>query len=75
LASRAQALVAEERPLEAIHLAEIALAGAPDHQGALDAYGAAHRQLLSVAPSRNRWYQYWLKSEIEATERRRTRKQ
>jgi alkyl sulfatase BDS1-like metallo-beta-lactamase superfamily hydrolase len=64
LGKRAQALAAEGKPLEAIHLAEIALAGDPAAPAALDAYITAHEALLAAAPVRNRWYQYWIKGEI-----------
>ncbi|WP_157219914.1 MBL fold metallo-hydrolase [Flavisphingomonas formosensis] len=67
LGRRARALAAEGKPLEAIHLAEIALAGDPAEGEALAAHLAAHEALLAAAPPRNRWYQYWLKGEIEAT--------
>jgi len=67
LGRRAGVLAAEGKPLEAIHLAEIALAGDPTQREALAAYLAAHEALLAAAPPRNRWYQYWLKGEIEAT--------
>jgi alkyl sulfatase BDS1-like metallo-beta-lactamase superfamily hydrolase len=64
LGARAQGLVAENKPLEAIHLAEIAFAGDPLERSALEAFIAAHEQLLAQAPTRNRWYQYWLKDQI-----------
>jgi alkyl sulfatase BDS1-like metallo-beta-lactamase superfamily hydrolase len=64
LGKRAQALAAAGKPLEAIHLAEIALAGDPSAPAALDAYITAHEALLAAAPVRNRWYQYWIKGEI-----------
>ena len=59
-----QRFVVEKRPLEAIHFAEMALARTPDHVEALRAYRVAHEALLAAAPTRNRWYQYWLNGEI-----------
>jgi glyoxylase-like metal-dependent hydrolase (beta-lactamase superfamily II) len=71
LASRAAVLVEENKPLEAIHLAEIALAADGSHEPALSAYIEAHRKLLAAAPPRNIWYQRWLRHEIATAERRR----
>jgi alkyl sulfatase BDS1-like metallo-beta-lactamase superfamily hydrolase len=58
------------KPLDAIHLAEIALTGAPGNAAALRVYLAAHEQLLAQAPAGNRWYVYWLGGEIETTRRK-----
>jgi alkyl sulfatase BDS1-like metallo-beta-lactamase superfamily hydrolase len=58
------------KPLDAIHLAEIALTGAPQNAAALRVYLAAHEQLLAQAPAGNRWYAYWLGGEIETTRRK-----
>jgi alkyl sulfatase BDS1-like metallo-beta-lactamase superfamily hydrolase len=58
------------KPLEAIHLAEIALSGQPDDTAALRVYLVAHEQLLAQAPAGNRWYVYWLGGEIETTRRK-----
>ena len=49
-------------PVEALHLAEAALAADPAHRGALAASLAAHRTLL--AQSANFWETRWLESEI-----------
>ena len=51
-------------PLEAIHLAEVALAAAPAHRGALVASLAAHRTLLDGAS--NFWEVRWLEHRIRA---------
>jgi glyoxylase-like metal-dependent hydrolase (beta-lactamase superfamily II) len=64
LGKRAKELAESGQPLRAIHLAEIAFAAEPGQADALDAYIAAHEQLLAAAPSRNRWYKYWLNGEI-----------
>jgi alkyl sulfatase BDS1-like metallo-beta-lactamase superfamily hydrolase len=70
LAAAAQAKLDEGKPLEAIHFAEIALAGAPAHRAALHTYLAAHERLLAESSPRNRWFLYWLRGEIEATQRK-----
>ena len=57
----------ESAPVEAQHLAEVALAAAPEHQAALETSLAAHRVLL--AASVNFWETRWLESEIRKLER------
>jgi len=57
----------EQAPVEALHLAEAALAADPRHRGALAASLAAHRRLL--AESVNFWETRWLESEIAKLER------
>jgi alkyl sulfatase BDS1-like metallo-beta-lactamase superfamily hydrolase len=56
-------------PVEAIHLAEVALAAAPVHRGAIDASLAAHRTLL--ARTRNFWETRWLEHAIRTLESKR----
>ncbi|HEX4507571.1 MAG TPA: MBL fold metallo-hydrolase [Alphaproteobacteria bacterium] len=70
LADRAQVLLGEGKPLEAIHLAEVALAAEPAHRRSLETYLAAHRMLLAESPPGNRWFLYWLAGEIADAERR-----
>lgn len=53
---------ADTEPVEALHLAEAALAADPRHRGALEASRAAHRRLL--AASTNFWETRWLEHEI-----------
>jgi alkyl sulfatase BDS1-like metallo-beta-lactamase superfamily hydrolase len=53
-------------PVEALHLAEAALAADRGHRGALEASLAAHRRLL--ADSVNFWETRWLESEIRKLE-------
>lgn len=60
---------ATSAPVEAIHLAEVALAVAPAHRGAIDASLAAHRTLL--ARTRNFWETRWLEHAIRALEAKR----
>lgn len=70
LAARGRELLDDGKVLESIHLAEIALAGAPRHRASLENYLAAHRRLLAESPKKNRWYSFWLGGEIEETERK-----
>jgi glyoxylase-like metal-dependent hydrolase (beta-lactamase superfamily II) len=70
LAGRGSELLEAHQPLEAIHLAEVALAAQPGHAAALKLYCDAHRVLLAEAAPKNRWFQYWLKGEIDETERK-----
>jgi glyoxylase-like metal-dependent hydrolase (beta-lactamase superfamily II) len=70
LAQRAGVLLGEGKPLEAIHLTEVALAAEPGHAEALKVYIAAHRRLLAESAPKNRWFLYWLTGEIEDAERR-----
>ena len=65
--ARAAAAKATTAPVEAIHLAEAALAAAPSHRGALEASLAAHRTLL--AESVNFWETRWLEHQIRTLER------
>ena len=67
LAQRASARLASGEPLQAIHLAEIALAGEPGHQAALATYLQAHELLLARSHPGNRWERFWLQGEIDAT--------
>jgi alkyl sulfatase BDS1-like metallo-beta-lactamase superfamily hydrolase len=53
---------ASSAPLEALHLAEAALAAEPEHRGALEASLAAHRTLRAGAT--NFWEVRWLEKEI-----------
>jgi alkyl sulfatase BDS1-like metallo-beta-lactamase superfamily hydrolase len=59
LVQRAQAHLAADRPLHAIHLAELVTA---DHPGAREVLREAHEQLL--AGSTNFWETAWLKQQI-----------
>jgi alkyl sulfatase BDS1-like metallo-beta-lactamase superfamily hydrolase len=57
---------AETAPVEAIHLADAALAAAPSHRGAVEASLVAHRVLLGR--SVNFWETRWLEHTIRALE-------
>jgi glyoxylase-like metal-dependent hydrolase (beta-lactamase superfamily II) len=63
----AAAAKVERAPVEALHLAEAALAADPRHRGALEASLAAHRRLL--AASENFWETRWLEDRIRTLER------
>ena len=65
--ARAAAAKAASAPVEALHLAEAALAADPRHAGAIDASISAHRTLL--AASVNFWETRWLEHAIRRLER------
>jgi alkyl sulfatase BDS1-like metallo-beta-lactamase superfamily hydrolase len=62
VAERAGEKLAAGAPLEAIHLAEVALAAEPSHGGARDIAIAAHEQL--EAASVNFWLTSWIRRQI-----------
>ncbi|MFI5396201.1 MAG: MBL fold metallo-hydrolase [Candidatus Binatia bacterium] len=62
VAQRARDKLDAGAPVEAIHLAEVALAAAPRHRGALEASILAHEQL--EAASENFWLTSWLRRQI-----------
>lgn len=64
LARRAQAHVEAGRPLQAIHLLDIALNVEPGHRDTLTVKNAALRALLEASGSSNLSETMWLKSEI-----------
>jgi alkyl sulfatase BDS1-like metallo-beta-lactamase superfamily hydrolase len=68
LAERAQSKLAEGKPLEALHLAEIAVNGAPDDRDALSAKRAALQALAAASAGQNLSETMWLKSEIGAVD-------
>lgn len=68
LAARAQAHLDAGRPLEAIHLLDIAFAAEPAHAGALAVKKAAHEALLAASGGSNLSETMWLKAEIAAAE-------
>lgn len=71
LARRAKVHVEAGRPLEAIHLLDIALGVEPAHSDALDVKKAALEALLTASGSSNLSETMWLKSEIAAIEAKR----
>ena len=70
LAERAEAKLAEGKPLEALHLIDVALGGEPDHPGALAAKLAATRLLLERSGGQNLSETMWLRAEIAEVEQR-----
>jgi alkyl sulfatase BDS1-like metallo-beta-lactamase superfamily hydrolase len=69
VAARAAALVATD-PLTAVRLSELALAVDGEHRGALQAYRAAHEQLLDEHGRANFWLTRWLEGEIRSATNR-----
>lgn len=70
LADKAKAHLADGRPLEAIHLADIVLTAQPAHRVSLEAKKAAHEMLLAQSTASNLSETMWLRSEIADAERR-----
>lgn len=68
LACRAKAHAEADRPLEAIHLIDIALSVEPTHKEALEVKKAALSALLAASGSKNLSETMWLSSEISETE-------
>lgn len=63
IATRAREKLEAGAPLEAIHLAEIALAAAPRHRSALEVTILAHERL--EAASENFWLTSWLRRQLK----------
>lgn len=68
LAQRANNYLAENKPLEALHLLDVALGAEPQNQDALTAKKGALEKLLEASGSSNLSETMWLKSEITAVE-------
>lgn len=68
LATRAQEKLTQGRPLEAIHLLDIALGAEPGHTGALTVKAEALRILQTEAGGANLSEVMWLKSELAAVD-------
>lgn len=68
LAERARAHLDAGRPLEAIHLLDIALGAEPGNRDALAVNKAAHEALLVASGSQNLSETMWLKAEIALAE-------
>lgn len=60
--------------VEAVQLLELALRTDPDHAGALDAFVAAHEQLLAREDASNFWLAGWLRHQITTAQARRERR-
>lgn len=70
VAARARERLATGDAVAAIHLAEIALGGAPDARAALEVYRDAHEHLLAERGGVNFWETGWLRHQIARTEAR-----
>jgi alkyl sulfatase BDS1-like metallo-beta-lactamase superfamily hydrolase len=70
LAARAQAYVEAGKPLEALHLLDIALDVAPDDAASLTVKKTALEQLLAASGGTNLSETMWLKAEIADAEKR-----
>lgn len=68
LATRAARKLAEDKPLEAIHLLDVALGAEPGNKEALAVKISALERLLSASGGSNLSEVMWLKSEIAGTE-------
>ena len=66
LAERAQTYIARGKPLEALHLLDIAVAAAPADAGARAAKRQALQLLLEQTGGQNLWERMWIASEIKA---------
>lgn len=68
LTERAKAHVSADKPLEALHLIDIALTGAPADRDALAVRKAALEKLASTSSGKNLSETMWLKAEIAAAD-------
>ena len=68
LAARAREFVTSGKPLEALHLLDIALGAEPEHRDARGVKRAALVLLLEQSGGKNLWERMWLASEIRALE-------
>lgn len=66
LAERARGFVADSRPLEALHVLDIALAAQPDCALARDVKREALERLLEQTGGKNLWERMWIGSELRA---------
>lgn len=69
VARRARERLAAGDAVEAIHLAEMAIAAEPASRLALEAYLAAHERLLEEHGGRNFWETGWLQHQVARTRR------
>jgi alkyl sulfatase BDS1-like metallo-beta-lactamase superfamily hydrolase len=66
LAERAKKFVTDKKPLEALHLLDIALAAEPDAPLARDVKREALELLLEQSGGKNLWERMWIASELRA---------
>lgn len=70
LAERAREFVRDKRPLEALHVLDIALAAEPNSSVAREVKREALEVLLEQSSGKNLWERMWIASEIRALEPR-----
>jgi alkyl sulfatase BDS1-like metallo-beta-lactamase superfamily hydrolase len=68
LATRAKDFVAEGKPLEALHLLDIALAAAPASPAGLEVKRDALKLLLEQTGGKNLWERMWIAAELRELE-------
>jgi alkyl sulfatase BDS1-like metallo-beta-lactamase superfamily hydrolase len=68
LSVRARAFVAEHKPLEALHMLELALAAEPSSRLAREVKRAALELLLQQSGGKNLWERMWIAAELRALE-------
>jgi alkyl sulfatase BDS1-like metallo-beta-lactamase superfamily hydrolase len=68
LVARAQAFVDADKPLEALHMLDIALAAAPDAASGREVKRAALTRLLAQTGGKNLWERMWIAAEIRDLE-------
>jgi alkyl sulfatase BDS1-like metallo-beta-lactamase superfamily hydrolase len=68
LAERARGFLADGKPLEALHLLDVALAAAPESKLGREVKRAALTLLLDQTGGKNLWERMWIASEIRALE-------
>ncbi len=68
LAARAQGFVDEQKPLEALHLLDIALAAAPNSPAARTVKQAALTLLLAQSGGKNLWERMWIAAALRELE-------
>jgi alkyl sulfatase BDS1-like metallo-beta-lactamase superfamily hydrolase len=70
LAERARRFVSDAKPLEALHMLDVALGAEPDSSLARDVKRAALELLLEQSGGKNLWERMWIAAEIRALEAR-----
>jgi glyoxylase-like metal-dependent hydrolase (beta-lactamase superfamily II) len=66
ISERARQFVSEHKPLEALHLLDVALAAVPDSGPAREVKRAALELLLAQSGGKNLWERMWIASELRA---------
>jgi alkyl sulfatase BDS1-like metallo-beta-lactamase superfamily hydrolase len=66
IAERARAFVAEQKPLEALHLLDVALTAEPGLASGIEVKREALKLLLEQSGGKNLWERMWIASELRA---------